>query len=301
MGPKIETGKPVGPSTQGQIGLQRTSPCPQVTKDKPAFCAIFTGTTNIARTGLMNPQQPKKDGQMFTNIFHSVVAAIKGTPPASSDVYTPINGHLPTFNMPGTVRTSTKPKMPPVKQGPPPPTLESSPIRFLSETAIGRQAFINVLEQKYKGSVLEGHAKDVLAACQTKQGKVDPILLASIIREECGDGTSKAAKNRWNFVGYMTNGGSSLKNFKKDGIGIEGSLRISADNLYRNYIAKGNTTIEGIGAIYCPPDAENDLYGTNGDWVPNMKSIYKDLLLKAICESRQLMQAEQNSKRKLIS
>jgi hypothetical protein len=46
------------------------------------------------------------------------------------------------------------------------------------------------------------------------------------------------------------------------------------------YFDEGLTTIEQIGAKYCPVGAENDPKGLNVNWVPSVTSIYNSYTQK---------------------
>lgn len=132
-----------------------------------------------------------------------------------------------------------------------------------SPTATASGAKLN----KSLGGVLSG-AGDVFAAAGAKYG-INPALLAAIAVHETGNGTSNAAKNKFN-VGGM---------YGKDGLMTFSSLQEGIDkmasNLKRNYIDKGLTTIEQIQKKYAPNGAANDPNGLNNYWVSGVSKYYK--------------------------
>lgn len=117
--------------------------------------------------------------------------------------------------------------------------------------------------QPHLGGVFTGKAQAFLNA--GTQNQIDPVLLAAIARLETGNGTSNAVKNYNNPGGLMDPGSSQMKGFMKFATLDEG-INAMAQNLYKNYIGMGITTIEAIGAKYAPPGAANDPHGTNGLW-----------------------------------
>lgn len=98
------------------------------------------------------------------------------------------------------------------------------------------------------------------------------VLIVAISKHETGTWTSKAFNNNNNFGGIMCNSG--LKNYETFEDGLNDFVRI----LKSYYFDLGLTTIEQIGAKYCPVGAKNDPKGLNKNWVPGVTSIYQSLL-----------------------
>ncbi|MDD3238390.1 MAG: glucosaminidase domain-containing protein, partial [Candidatus Gastranaerophilales bacterium] len=122
--------------------------------------------------------------------------------------------------------------------------------------------------------VLEGKA-DLIQKVAEENG-VEPALLASIICNETGYGTSSAIKNKNNPGGLMdpSTGCSTLQEFSS----LEDGLNAMASNLKKNYIDQGLTTPETIGPKYCPVGAANDPTGLNSNWIPGVKKLYNEFL-----------------------
>ena len=94
------------------------------------------------------------------------------------------------------------------------------------------------------------------------------LLVVSISRHETGGWSSSLYVNNNNFGGLYN---SSAKKFfsyetKEDG------LNAMLNTLSKSYFNKGLTTIESIGAKYCPVGANDN--GTNQYWVGSVTKIY---------------------------
>lgn len=119
------------------------------------------------------------------------------------------------------------------------------------------------------------YAETIEQAART--ANINPNLLAAIMAVETGWGSSMAFKVHNNPGGMMTGANASeLKHFEN----IEAGIQQMALHLKAEYIDKGLTTIEDIGAKYAPPGAANDPRGTNKSWVKNVKKIYRHLTRK---------------------
>jgi beta-N-acetylglucosaminidase len=101
-----------------------------------------------------------------------------------------------------------------------------------------------------------------------KKYKINPALLASIAIHETGNGTSNAAKYKYNIAGMM--GKNGLKTYDS----VQESIFDMARNLRQNYLDKGKTTISLIGAKYAPVGATNDPTNLNNHWVKGVQSNY---------------------------
>lgn len=104
--------------------------------------------------------------------------------------------------------------------------------------------------------------------------KEQAILVVSISRHETGNWSSKVFNNQNNFGGIMCNSG--LKSYDTYQEGLTDFIRI----LKSYYFDEGLTTIEEIGAKYCPVGAENDPNGLNKYWVSGVTAFYNSYLEK---------------------
>lgn len=100
------------------------------------------------------------------------------------------------------------------------------------------------------------------------------LLVVAISTHETGYWTSKAFTENHNFGGMMTSKG--LKSYSTYEEGLDHFVSV----LKNYYFDKGLTTIEQIGAKYCPVGAENDPKGLNVNWVPSVTSIYNSYTQK---------------------
>lgn len=100
------------------------------------------------------------------------------------------------------------------------------------------------------------------------------MLMIAISRHETGAWTSKAFKEKNNFGGIMWKNATEIKPFDS----YESGLDYYVKHLKNNYLNKGLTTIEKIGAIYCPVGAANDPNGLNKYWVGGVTNFYNSYL-----------------------
>lgn len=130
----------------------------------------------------------------------------------------------------------------------------------------------------FANGALAGMGDYIESVCE--KYNIDPYLVASIMAQETGYGTSSAIKNQNNPGGYMdpSTGCSTIKTFGSLEEGIEAVVR----NLSNNYTSQGLTTIKSIGQKYCPVGAANDPTGLNSGWIPGVTTIYNKLTGKNI-------------------
>ncbi|MCY9543716.1 glucosaminidase domain-containing protein [Paenibacillus alvei] len=123
------------------------------------------------------------------------------------------------------------------------------------------------------GGVLKGTG-DLFVKYGNKYG-IDPALLAAISIHETGNGSSPAARNKFNLGGMMdpATNWSKLMSFDS----IESGIDAMARNLKKNYLDQGITSIQGIGGKYAPLGAKNDPRGLNQHWVPSVTKYYNQL------------------------
>ncbi len=135
------------------------------------------------------------------------------------------------------------------------------------------EQFVNKFNSSaFNKGILAG--KGAMIASIAEKNGLDPNLLAAIMANETGWGTSNAIVNHNNPGGMMdpTTNWSKIKTYSS----LEEGINAVASNLKRNYIDQGLTTIGSIGAKYCPVGAANDPNGLNSNWVPGVTSVYND-------------------------
>ena len=138
-----------------------------------------------------------------------------------------------------------------------------------------------LIEQGGTGGKLEGRANDFMNICKFSEVNLDPLLLWSITIHETGSGHSQAIKQLNNVGGIFY--GNSLMNYKSVYRGIvDMALQLRYNGYYDNVEGfytnnTTDTTIEQLGAIYCPVGASNDPTGLNKHWIPTVKKHYKEL------------------------
>lgn len=119
-----------------------------------------------------------------------------------------------------------------------------------------RTALTNNLNELFKNSsALKGKGAEIIDAAI--KNKVNPVLFASIVAHETGNGKNC---NYNNVAGMMNSCG------KMHFASIEDGLNAAASNLNRNYISKGITSISAIAAKYAPVGASNDPTNLNANW-----------------------------------
>lgn len=101
------------------------------------------------------------------------------------------------------------------------------------------------------------------------------ILVVSISRHETGNWSSRYFNEYNNFGGVMCNTGIRKYNSYDEG------LTHFVNLLKKYYFDLGLTTIEQIGAKYCPVGASNDPKGVNKNWVPGVTNIYNSYVNNA--------------------
>ncbi len=130
----------------------------------------------------------------------------------------------------------------------------------------------SILANKVDDKILGGLAayKSVFVDAATRNG-LDPKLLMAIAMHETGRGTSSAFRNKKNAMGVSDAKGP--RTFSS----VEASIYYMADQLRRNYVNNGLTTVEQIGAKYAPIGAGNDPRGLNKHWVEGVSRYMNEL------------------------
>ena len=112
---------------------------------------------------------------------------------------------------------------------------------------------------KTLGGVLSGWG-ETIARLSMEKG-MDPYLLSAISVHETGNGTSSAARNKYNFGGIMCSSGLCRYSSVEDGI-------VSFVNVvYNNYYSKGLTTAESM----------NKKYAASSSWATKVNSWYNTI------------------------
>ena len=111
-----------------------------------------------------------------------------------------------------------------------------------------------------KGEVIKQVAKD--------EG-IDPVLMLAIIITETGGGKSRAVIEHNNPAGLMD--GSRIRHYAT----LDDGLKAQGRTLHNLIIGRQLFTIEKLGAVYSPVGADNDPFGTNGEWIPMVTSFVK--------------------------
>jgi hypothetical protein len=148
---------------------------------------------------------------------------------------------------------------------------------FVSEPQVGTLQTTSLTPGKTGGDNLNSHLKGVLQntghlfAEAGKKYTIDPALLAAISIHETGNGSSNAARFKFNVAGMM--GKNGLKTYSS----IEESIFDMARNLRQNYLDKGKLTIAQIGAKYAPIGAANDPTQLNNHWVTGVQRYFDTL------------------------
>lgn len=148
---------------------------------------------------------------------------------------------------------------------------------FIPESGTGTPQSTSITSTTVGKEDLNSHLKGVLqntghlfAEAGEKYG-INPALLASIAIHETGNGTSNAARFKFNVAGMM--GKNGLKTYSS----IEESIFDMARNLRQNYLDKGKLTIAQIGAKYAPIGAANDPTQLNNHWVTGVQRYFDTL------------------------
>jgi beta-N-acetylglucosaminidase len=148
---------------------------------------------------------------------------------------------------------------------------------FGSQTGVGPLQNTSITPATTGGDDLNRHLKGVLQNTghffeeAGKKYDIDPALLASISIHETGNGTSNAARFKFNVAGMM--GKNGLKTYSS----IEESIFDMARNLRQNYLDQGKLTIAQIGAKYAPVGAANDPTQLNNHWVTGVQRYFDTL------------------------
>lgn len=147
---------------------------------------------------------------------------------------------------------------------------------------LNKQKVINAISNNL-GGVFVGKARYIYAI--SKGNEVNPMLLASIMRWETGNGTSDVCKNANNPAGlnwYKDCGYAKYGWYQKFPT-LEKGIEKMAILIKDNYIDCGLTDISKIGRKYAPTsDKRNGMYGMdNNKWVPKVTEIYNKILKEA--------------------
>jgi beta-N-acetylglucosaminidase len=154
--------------------------------------------------------------------------------------------------------------------------LDLATLLFTSLNSVSQQEPVQNAVTK-DGATLNAHLKGVLQntghlfEAAGKKYEIDPAMLAAISIHETGNGTSNAARFKFNVAGMMSKNG--LKTYSS----VEESIFDMARNLRQNYLDQGRTTIAQIGAKYAPVGAANDPNSLNNHWVKGVQYYFNTI------------------------
>lgn len=131
-------------------------------------------------------------------------------------------------------------------------------------------------EQKEVAFELENQIATDIYNTSIKNGLTheQALLVVSISKHETGYWKSDAFTKANNFGGIMCNGATQIKSYNSYEEGLNDFVRI----LKNYYFDLGLTTVEQIGAKYCPVGAKNDPNGLNQYWVSGVSSFCNEYL-----------------------
>ncbi|MEN1969681.1 peptidoglycan DD-metalloendopeptidase family protein [Lentibacillus sp. N15] len=115
-----------------------------------------------------------------------------------------------------------------------------------------------------KGGILSSKGNYFITSAE--EHNIDPVLFAAIAMHETAWGTSNAVKNYNNPGGLMDPSTNSTTLFKYSS--LEEGIDAMGKTLDRLVNTRGLVTINDLGSVYAPLDADNDPNGLNTNWVP---------------------------------
>ena len=134
--------------------------------------------------------------------------------------------------------------------------MEISKASVLREEVYGNMTLDEVAEQLNRSLKNEIAGKGMFIASKSIELGVDPYVATAIIMHETGCGQnscSNIARTCYNFGGQKGSGCGAYQRYGSVEEGLEGMI----SNLYRNYYARGLTTVETIGPRYAE----------SGEWI----------------------------------
>lgn len=132
-------------------------------------------------------------------------------------------------------------------------------------------AWRKYFEEKSESGVLAGHG-DHIEEFSDEQG-IDPVLFGAITLHESAYGTSDAIVNKNNPGGLMESDGKTLQSFSS----LKEGLKAMSVTLHNRIVEDGLVTIEDLGNVYAPLDADNDPDGLNENWIPTVEKLTSNL------------------------
>ena len=135
-------------------------------------------------------------------------------------------------------------------------SMEISPASVQREEVYEGMTLEEVASQLDKSLKNEIAGKGMFIASKSIELGVDPFVATAIIMHETGCGQSSCsniARTCYNFGGQKGSGCGAYQRFDSVEDGLNGMI----SNLYRNYYAKGLTTVESIGPRYAE----------SGEWI----------------------------------
>lgn len=145
-------------------------------------------------------------------------------------------------------------------------TTQYAPLNTQSSSKLTFQPVQSESLNQVLGGKLTGLGDTFVQAGQ--RYNINPALLAAIAQHESGNGKSNAANVKNNVAGMM--GQSGLKTYAS----VKDSIMDMAQNLSKNYLGEGLSSIAKIGAKYAPIGAGNDPTGLNNHWVTGVTKYF---------------------------
>lgn len=134
--------------------------------------------------------------------------------------------------------------------------MEISPSSLLREEVYEGMTLEEVADQLNKSLKNDIAGQGMFIASKSIELGVDPFVATAIILHETGCGQnscSRIARTCYNFGGQKGSGCGAYQKYSSVEEGLNGMI----SNLYRNYYAKGLTTVESIGPRYAE----------SGEWI----------------------------------
>jgi hypothetical protein len=147
---------------------------------------------------------------------------------------------------------------------------EEEKIPYANNEVFKKEKVISAIV-KHLGGVFTGKSTYIYTNC--KKYNVNPMLVTAIMKHETGNGTSKMVKVQHNPAGISTLSGGFVT-YKSLDSGIMSLIKL----LKSYYIDRGLTSIETIGAVFCPISDVRDVNKLNKSWIPTVAKYYKEIL-----------------------
>lgn len=145
--------------------------------------------------------------------------------------------------------------------------------------SLSKEKVITSINTKLKGKLVN---KGEVFYTAGKSRNVNPMLMAAISIHETANGKSKVLAECNNVAGINWTGNKNIPKKGRYAVfkDVDDSIYNLAYILDNNYIKQNRTTIETIGAKFCPlNDKDNGKWGMeNSSWVPSVTLKYIEIL-----------------------